>query len=622
MAGTIPTKNPVPSKDVRDLGFNSEKMDEVINSEKNTYTDRMGRDHLTIKGLEEAAVSAGPTVEAAQRATEEANKARVSAENAASEAAKETLLGINSQVSIATEAADSAKQSEIAAELSAQSAQASGKLYTSLSDAEAAITAGAIKDNEYFYVVSSENNNFVDLYRNLSGVATFMNKSMPSSEYVESTAELVNELSNSNKVLQQMDSDNYVFGITDNEGTPALGIRESGQVDVNSLAIANNGATMSALSHDEYVYALTDKNGGMCFGVKTDGTVEIPKLDATDSSGSQHIFYIDGSKLQVIDANTGAIKVIDDGTIAIISSNDSVVYSKDSITFIAAPPEFKPKRLAPSLDIVCWGDSMTAGVGGESENISYPSVLAAELGVNVSKKGYGGKASTDIAVKQGGTQLDITYTGIIPSGSAVSVFVTPDESFRSVQTSYPGNISGNQILMTKSAAGEWTLKNEGSEPLEITGKAIFIGNEGKDEREKTAIFWVGRNNPFWNKSEPIFRDIAAMISYLNVSIKRSIVISLCNTSAEPKGSSRYNAMLDINSRLAQVYGDKFIDVRTYLITKGLSDAGIAPITQDVTDISNDIIPTSLRSDDTHLNAAGYALVGKYIAQQLKNKGWY
>ncbi|EIU7559391.1 hypothetical protein AAIB98_004633, partial [Providencia rettgeri] len=508
------------------------------------------------------------------------------------------------------------------AELSAQSAQASGKLYPSLSDAEMAISAGTIKDNDYFYVVSSENNNFVDLYRNLSGVATFMNKSMPSSEYVESTAELVNELSNSNKVLQQMDSDNYVFGITDNEGTPALGIRESGQVDVNSLAIANNGATMTALSHDEYVYALTDKNGGMCFGVKTDGTVEIPKLDATGNSRSQQIFYIDSSKLQVIDVNTGAIKVIDEGNIAIISSNDSVVYSKDGITFIATPPQFKPKRLAPSLEIVCWGDSMTAGVGGESENVSYPSVLAAELGVNVSKKGYGGQTSTDIAIRQGGTQLTITYTGTIPPASTVSVLVTPTDSYRSIQMIYSGNIGDTPVKMTKSSAGVWELKNEGSEPLEIAGKATFIGSEGRIEREKTAIFWVGRNNQFWNKSEPIFRDIAAMIGYLNVSLKRSIVISLCNTAAEPKGSSRYNAMLDINSRLAQVYGDKFIDVRAYLITKGLSDAGIAPTTQDVADIGNDIIPTSLRSDDTHLNATGYALVGKYIAKQLKNKGWY
>ncbi|MEY0197797.1 hypothetical protein AB7W27_13600, partial [Providencia manganoxydans] len=72
MAGTIPTKKPVPSKDARDLGFNSEKMDEVVNSENNFYRDRFNNDRLTIKGLERSAVSAGPTVEAAAKALEQA----------------------------------------------------------------------------------------------------------------------------------------------------------------------------------------------------------------------------------------------------------------------------------------------------------------------------------------------------------------------------------------------------------------------------------------------------------------------------------------------------------------------------------------------------------------------
>ncbi|HGN9467122.1 TPA: GDSL-type esterase/lipase family protein [Providencia stuartii] len=51
MVGTIPTKNPVPSKDIRDLGFNSEKIDEVVNSSEHTYQDRMGNAHYTIEGI-------------------------------------------------------------------------------------------------------------------------------------------------------------------------------------------------------------------------------------------------------------------------------------------------------------------------------------------------------------------------------------------------------------------------------------------------------------------------------------------------------------------------------------------------------------------------------------------
>ncbi|OHT23185.1 hypothetical protein A3Q29_07080 [Providencia stuartii] len=51
MAGTIPTKNPVPSKDIRDLGFNSEKIDEFVTSLQHSYTDRFGKCHRTVEGM-------------------------------------------------------------------------------------------------------------------------------------------------------------------------------------------------------------------------------------------------------------------------------------------------------------------------------------------------------------------------------------------------------------------------------------------------------------------------------------------------------------------------------------------------------------------------------------------
>ncbi|MDI9092597.1 MULTISPECIES: hypothetical protein [Providencia] len=52
MAGTIPTKNPVPSKDIRDLGFNSEKIDEFVTSLQHEYKDRFGNCHTTASGME------------------------------------------------------------------------------------------------------------------------------------------------------------------------------------------------------------------------------------------------------------------------------------------------------------------------------------------------------------------------------------------------------------------------------------------------------------------------------------------------------------------------------------------------------------------------------------------
>ncbi|NBC75410.1 tail fiber/spike domain-containing protein [Proteus mirabilis] len=48
---TIPTQNPVPSEAPRDLKFNSGKVDEFVTSNNHFYTDRFGKKHYTIDGI-------------------------------------------------------------------------------------------------------------------------------------------------------------------------------------------------------------------------------------------------------------------------------------------------------------------------------------------------------------------------------------------------------------------------------------------------------------------------------------------------------------------------------------------------------------------------------------------
>ncbi|HEJ8006343.1 TPA: hypothetical protein SMI33_000979 [Serratia marcescens] len=48
---TTPTNKPIPSEDVRDLKFNTGKIDEVVNSGSPTYKDRFGNDRYTIEGI-------------------------------------------------------------------------------------------------------------------------------------------------------------------------------------------------------------------------------------------------------------------------------------------------------------------------------------------------------------------------------------------------------------------------------------------------------------------------------------------------------------------------------------------------------------------------------------------
>ena len=49
---TTPTNNPVPSNSPRDLLYNAERMDFIINSQNLIYTDRLGVERFTWAGAE------------------------------------------------------------------------------------------------------------------------------------------------------------------------------------------------------------------------------------------------------------------------------------------------------------------------------------------------------------------------------------------------------------------------------------------------------------------------------------------------------------------------------------------------------------------------------------------
>ncbi|MDB5254760.1 MAG: hypothetical protein JWL92_136 [Candidatus Nomurabacteria bacterium] len=128
-----------------------------------------------------------------------------------------------------------------------------------------------------------------------------------------------------------------------------------------------------------------------------------------------------------------------------------------------------------------------------------------------------------------------------------------------------------------------------------------------DKYSYTTIIWAGRNDITITGPSAVATiesNIATMVAALGHT--RYIIIGVTNTSAETTGNANLTAISTLNSDLATAYGARFIDIRTYLLTQGTG------IGQDATDVSNGVIPVSLRSDGTHLNTSGYALVAAKI----------
>lgn len=132
---------------------------------------------------------------------------------------------------------------------------------------------------------------------------------------------------------------------------------------------------------------------------------------------------------------------------------------------------------------------------------------------------------------------------------------------------------------------------------------------GAAQRQNVAIIWAGRNN--YPNTATVIADVAAMVASLGH--ERFLVLSVLNGEYgnEYAGQSGYTQIATINAALSAAYGARYVNVRAALVA-----AYNAGLPQDVTDHGRDIVPSSLRSDNIHLNTAGYAIAAAQVLAAL------
>jgi len=133
-------------------------------------------------------------------------------------------------------------------------------------------------------------------------------------------------------------------------------------------------------------------------------------------------------------------------------------------------------------------------------------------------------------------------------------------------------------------------------------------------QDRSVIIWAGRNNA--DAPQTTLDDVEIMVADLRHS--RFLILSVLNGSGEGTGTTRLDNILTANNGLRIAYPENYFDIRSYLISDGLSDAGITPTAQDLLDIADDIVPDSLRSDAIHLNTDGYNVVAEQVRIHMAN----
>lgn len=111
-------------------------------------------------------------------------------------------------------------------------------------------------------------------------------------------------------------------------------------------------------------------------------------------------------------------------------------------------------------------------------------------------------------------------------------------------------------------------------------------------------------------------------------------IGLTNGPDSPAGSDHYQLVVRdtpplgvkaVNQKMATAFGTAYAEVRRFLVTSGLTVAGITPTIEDQQNIEDDIPPRSLRTDKggnpSHLNDAGRQVTAFRLNDLIRDDGW-
>lgn len=280
-----------------------------------------------------------------------------------------------------------------------------------------------------------------------------------------------------------------------------------------------------------------------------------------------------------------------------------------------------------SFVVDCWGDSLTQSYDENGVVSCLENAISEKLGVRVNNYGNGGEKILDIAARQGGIPFKLA--------SDVSIPATTDPATLSLVSSWDGatapssnfiaqgqnginkcsiagvdgniSLSGGNIVFTRSASGDAVTAKTGT--VVYTDVDKIIGSN-------IQCIWAGQNDTISDLDEFVEKLRNMCRRYDG---ERYVVLSPIN---RPVVSD----VITLESTLCKAFGIKAIATRQYLnaygidvaISLGLIESATA---QDLIDIADGIVPTSLRKDAVHLNSVGYKVLGYEIARILKLLYW-
>lgn len=381
-------------------------------------------------------------------------------------------------------------------------------------------------------------------------------------------------------------SDLEFSAILDANNLPLLAFGPAGQARVNDLEVAN-GATLETSS--------------LAFGV-----------------------YAPAKNAQIIGVG-------EDGKVSFVPSPWVLRYLRNNIWPTSAPLHADPR-------IAVHGDSMLP--------ITVTDGLAATLGREVFKGSVGGLTTRSIAALQGGVPAALTLDGgEIPASGSVNVTTIEGEWNNQTSDVRTGSLMGVLGTLDRNGGAGYTFTRflDGG-PVTVPAGSPFIMDQNTEHRSWTHIIGAGRND--WAamangdgagtgilERRAAIRArvemIEAMAQYLSPIHQRCLVLSVHTGTSQGTGTDAHTIITGFNTELAATFGDRYVDLRRYMvdhaiydaINAGLLDSGSYPTADDLSDMAADTVPRSLITDGVHYTSIGWQMKSEFLARQILNRGW-
>lgn len=339
----------------------------------------------------------------------------------------------------------------------------------------------------------------------------------------------------------------------------------------------------------DYVWAVVDQSGRAAIAVKRDGTVIAPSLVA-------------GSMQWSTDMS------------ARVASDMAGMLRSDRMTF------------------ACLGDSLSYLPGGNS----YPDQLRNLMPstVTVGTHGRSGYTADEILMQVGAIPLTVEVPGgkiaatgdtpVIVHGAETAGWTTTG-----TDRTVPGSVAGVDGTLIRSGGSNTDMvfrrTTRGSEVTATSEPLVPLWDYDLDS---TLIALMGRNDlnqgisgPHSNIPDHVVAAYERLEGAMSPDIRHFLALSVTNRTVEPEGSSGHTRVTEINDRLRERFGPRFLDIRTRLVRDGLSEAGLTPTPEDEAAMAEDCIPPQLMTDPTHWNATGAGLVAGWVYDYLTSRDW-